>query len=298
MSNLFGKIFTLRIADFLSLLEYTDEIIGITAIVIALFGYTIASTAKDKDSLRVLTTYCVAACCILVVLANWVNKNWCVVPNLYGRSYSDAIALLQDNDLDCTVLLSSSNENLSHENVRVVWQSRERDTVSRKGETVFVVLDNNFGYEYNPLSKPLGFIDGRDWLWKKHNSTIFVQMPLAYENMKTSAPQAIVFDVYATSFAATLEIIVTDYLESNIIDIQIEYGTFDDYLFVGKLCTYNTQDYHMKSTDAESLNGKILLPTVIHNDSYVFYFSFYDQEGNHYDHAIPIKFVSEYEWEK
>ena len=81
---------------------------------------------------------------------------------------------LNDAGLEGIVLLPLSNASIAEQDARVVWQSSEKNTVEVKGNRVFVVLDNNFGYEYNPLYKSLGVIDGREWSWSRNNNTVFI----------------------------------------------------------------------------------------------------------------------------
>lgn len=291
-TNLFIQtIITLGI----SLAEYTDVIIGITSIILTLIGCTFITHDKNKTLLWISLS-CAALCILLCMFAWCCNRHWCIVPNLYGKSYGDAIISLQDHNLDGIVLLPLSNESISKENARIVWQSKEKDTVSAKEKTVFVVLDNNFGYEHNSLSKPLGFFDDREWTWVKRNNTIFIKQPIAYGNMKSTSPNAIAFDVYADSMSATLETILMDYLDTNKHNLQIKPGAFDDYLFIGKLCAYDNHDYRMRSIETTTVKGTMLVPAVIHNYNYGFYFSFYDEDGKHYDQSIPIVFLSEYQW--
>ena len=279
----------------ISLTDYTDVIIGITAIILALIGCTFIPHDDNKKLFWISLSF-VGVCVALCGFAGFCNQHWCIVPNLYGKSYGDAIISLQDHDLDGIALLPLSNESISEENARIVWQSRERDTVSAKGKTVFVVLDNNFGYEHNSLSKPLGLIDDREWTWVKRNNTIFIKQPISYGNMRTTSPNAIAFDIYTDSISAALETILMDYLDTNKHNLQIKPGAFDDYLFIGKLCAYDNHDYRMRSIETTTVKGTMLVPAVIHNYNYGFYFSFYDEDGKHYDQSIPIVFLSEYQW--
>ena len=289
-------LFGMRIHDILSILEYTDEIVGITAIIITLFGCTVAATTKDKDSLLLLSKYCVAVCCILIFLAYQFNQKWCIVPNLYGRSYNDAMNSLNDAGLEGIVLLPLSNASIAEQDARVVWQSSEKDTVEVKGNRVFVVLDNNFGYEYNPLYKPLGVIDGREWPWLRNNNTVFIRLPSIYESTSIEYSTSKSFGVYTECLAATLESIVVDYVEANAFNIQIEPGTLAEYMFVGKMCAYGSRDYQTSAVKTESLPGNIFLPVIIQDASYHLYFSFYNEIGTHYDHYIPIVFIPEKDW--
>lgn len=296
MDRLFVRLFELRIGDFLSMLEYTDEIIGITALIMSFLSCIISSDGQSKESFLRLLKYCVVACCVLVGLTLWIGEKWSVVPDLYGLTYNDAVNELHDNDLLCIVLLSSSDDIRTGQDLRVVWQSSVKNSVSRKGDSIFIILDNNFGYEYNPISKPIGFIDGRDWEWIKQNNAVSIRLPVPYENMKGSTTTAIAFDVYADCLASTLEAIAMDYIDSNPIVIPIGSKSLNDYVFVGKICAYNNNDYRIKAVNTTLANGTIFLPIVMNDDYYGFHFSFYDEDGNHYDHSIPIKFLSEESW--
>lgn len=281
------------IAFGLSLWSNNAILIGIIALVVPLIGGSLA-TYKTKKTLSIISITCAFICCGLILFAFFCNKEWCIVPNLYGKTYSNAIDTLYSNGLEGFELLASSSR--SQEDVNVVWQSKEKDSIISRGEIVFIVLDDNTKYEKKPASKSIGPIDSRMWTWDKHNNTIRMMLPQTYSTMKSNDPNAITFDIYVDSLATTLELIVIDYIDTNRNYLQINLKTFEDYSFVGRLCANDENDPKMQCVKTTSINGAMLLPIVMNDNYYGFYFSFYDEDGNHYDHAIPIEFISEYEW--
>lgn len=279
----------------LSLWNNNAVLIGIVALIVPLIGGSLA-TYKKQRALSIISITCAFICCCLIFFASFCNKEWCIVPNLYGKTYSNAIDTLYSNGLEGFELLASFNR--TQDDAYVVWQSKEKDSIISKGEIVFIVLDDNTKYEINPIAKSLGPIDSRMWTWDKYNNTIRMMLPQTYSIMKSNDPNTITFDVYVACLATTLEQIVIDYIDSSRNNLQISSKEFEDYSFVGRLFANNENDPKMQCIQTTSVNGAILLPVIMKDDSYSFYFSFYDADGNHYDHAIPIKFVSEYEWEK
>lgn len=239
---------------------------------------------------------CALICIVLIVFSAVCDRIWCIVPNLYSQSYSDAIESLYDSGLKGTELLPVSNQ--FNEKSNVVWQSNEKDSVSRKGKTVFFILDDNTKYEKSSASKSLGSIDSRRWTWEKHGNhgnIIKLMLPKTYTNMRTDKPNTVTFDVYAQCLGETLEEIVMDYCNSNTQSLQINSQKLEDYFLIGRLCANDKSDAKMQYIQTTSVRGTILLPVIMKDDGYGFYFSFYDQDGNHYDHAVLIELISEYE---
>lgn len=277
----------------LSLWDYIEIVIGITTLTVPLIGGSWVTREKHERLFNV-SVACACIGCILIMYASICNHKWCVVPNLYGKSYSNAINTLYDSGLNGMELLPMPKQLDEYSNV--VWQSKEKDSISLKGTTVFFVLDNNTKYEKSPISKPLGPIDSRIWSWEKCDAKIKLMLPQTYSTMKTDKPNAVTFDVYVECLAETLVEIVMDYCDSNRIDVQINPQKFEDYSFVGRLHANDENDPKMQCVKTASINGAILLPIIMKDNDYGFCFSFYDEDGNHYDHVIPIEFISEYEW--
>lgn len=279
------------IAFGLSLWSNNSIFIGIVALIVPLVGGSLA-TYKKQRTLSLISIICACICCSLILFASFCNKKWCFVPNLYGKTYSNAIDTLYSNGIEGFELLAFSSG--SQNNGNVVWQSKEKDSITSREEIVFFVLDDNTKYEKNPASKFFGPIDSRMWTWEKHNNSIRMMLPQTYSTMKSNDPNAITFDIYVDSLVTTLEQIVLDYLDSTRIDLQINSNAFEDYFFVGKLYANNENDPKMKCIQTASVNGVILLPVIMKDDNYGFCFSFYNHDGNHYDHAISITLIPEY----
>ena len=204
-------------------------------------------------------------------------------------------------ELKGTVLLSPSNYDIVSSEDRIVWQSKESGSITARGDTIYIVIDNCFGYEYNSIHKPISFIDPREWKWEEDSGRVRICLPNGYVNSRLMNPYALTFDVYSDSLAITLQKAVDEYIDSAAHSVRGELRwNIGDFNFIGKLVTQNPNEseYRIKCLEVEGdqYSGELFLPAVLYHEDYTLFFSFYDTSGNHYDGSLPIYFVSEYAW--
>lgn len=291
MEEFFRRIFDIRIGEILSLLEYTDEIIGITAIIVTLL---VTNGDDTKTSFLKLAKRCVFVCTILCILVFSFSQKWCFIPDLYGQSYSIAMESLQNVGIQGVELLPQSH-NPEELDVRVVWQSKEKGSISAKEDTVFMVLASIGGYEYNPLHIDTSKIHENDWIWIEDQGIIKIQLPSVYSNIRHDQYDSVTFEILSDKLGIVLESVILNTLSE--VTSVIKEDMIDQYHLVGKLYAHNKEDYRTKEIQVSFMDGILFLPVVMYDDDYNLSFSFYDKENNHYDHSIPVQFIPEVLWD-
>ena len=279
--------------------NHISNIIGIVAIVITI----ILSSSNSDTKKRIIISAAISVGSLLLIgLSLYTSSKYSVVPNVYGLSFEAAMNQFNNAELKGTVLLAPSNLDIVSSEDRIVWQSKESGSIAARGDTIYIVIDNCFGYEYNPIHKPVSFIDTREWNWQEDNGWVRICLPNGYVNSRITNPYALTFDVYSDSLAITLQTVVDEYIDSAAHPIRGELRwNIGDFRFIGKLATQdpNESEHRIKCLEVEGdqYSGELFLPAVLYHEVYTLFFSFYDTTGNHYDGSFPIYFVSEYTWE-
>ena len=278
--------------------NHISNIIGIVAIVITI----ILSSSNSDTKKRIIISAAISVGSLLLIgLSLYTSSKYSVVPNVYGLSFEAAMNQFNNAELKGTVLLAPSNLDIVSSEDRIVWQSKESGSIAARGDTIYIVIDNCFGYEYNPIHKPVSFIDTREWNWQEDNGWVRICLPNGYVNSRITNPYALTFDVYSDSLAITLQTVVDEYIDSAAHPIRGELRwNIGDFRFIGKLATQdpNESEHRIKCLEVEGdqYSGELFLPAVLYHEVYTLFFSFYDTNGNHYDGNTPIYFVSEYAW--
>ena len=89
------------------------------------------------------TMYAILALNKLGANANMLNPTFTAQQLTDRINETDAVNELHDNDLLCIVLLSSSDDIRTGQDLRVVWQSSVKNSVSRKGDSQYTAVCRN-----------------------------------------------------------------------------------------------------------------------------------------------------------
>ena len=287
------------ISFFIKLSEHIGDIVGVVSIIITII-LSVSSQKGNKNKLRAIIASILFACSTVVSLSIYIREKWCIVPNLYGLTYDTALQRLNDVDLTGNEILFLPNENLPVSKYRVVWQSAVPGSIAFCGDTVFLVSDNFFQHEYNPIERPLGHIDPCEWKWQRDNKRVQIQLPFAYSNDMLINYNAFTFDIYSEELASALQAIIDDYID----DVLFTRGDIYNCRMIAKLVS-RISDEHMsrikcikmeghhfwQNFDGTHYESELLLPMILYSEDYILLFSLYDNCGNHYDSKLSVSFV-------
>ena len=153
---------------------HLTEILSVTAIVTTIILTTFHKSQKEdkdkktssekneagcenRDESTISFTRVQAAIIILLLViglsvTSWhVYKKWTIVPNLYGRTYDDAMGALYDSRLNGQLALAETNSNLASSDSRIVWQNYDSNAILCAGTTVSFLIDDCFSLNSTPL---------------------------------------------------------------------------------------------------------------------------------------------------
>lgn len=287
---------------FLGTAQHISDIIGVAAIMITIILAPISDTCEKSNMKcrRIIWTVVVCFTSIALIIVSTIFSNrYSVVPDVYGLSFNSALEKFNNAELKGTILLSEANlEKVSSDN-KVVWQSKLAGDVATQGDTVYLVVDNCFGYEYNPIKKPLGIIDTKEWSWNRNHSHVEIKLPIRYDLNRRINSSAIAIDVYSEKLACTLQEVLTEYsYDERDISGALRFNG-DAFQLIGKLTTKNSEksEYGMKCVEVDDglYKSSFLMPAVLYNEEYILYFSFFDENENHFDGYLSVSFYEEHE---
>ncbi len=114
-----------------------------------------ANTKKKHNFIiRILVAVIVLAVAVVISGKSLDKHNvWTIVPNLYGRTYDDAMSILYEHRLNGQLALASTNNDLSDSDSRIVWQSYEEGKPIKVGTTISFLIDDRFSLDSIPLNQ-------------------------------------------------------------------------------------------------------------------------------------------------
>ncbi len=251
-----------------------------------------------------------------------------IVPNIIGLTYDDAMSTLYSHRLKGQLVLASTNDNLADTDSRVVWQSRNEDTVTNNGNLISFIIDDSFAlnsrfiiqYPYQDLEidqyEALKYdCDYHDALQQMRNTDFQYGTPLndphwdieiesaeleyelnvniKYGVMHLNGETVYSYEVYAKSMAATMEKIIEDSAE--MLGRSLKYN-LNNCVIIGKIIPlFEHEDSVLLSKDFENYQEKgnsiLLLPQTMKCGNYKFAFSIICSDGQMFEWYHNLKIV-------
>lgn len=321
-------MFEYRLAAFLLRIKAIDDlpiIISLVSLIISILLVEIRPrnekprNEKQKCALtiiiNVLSGLCITLALILCAVCIWVSvktiqydKNYSLVPDIYGMTYDDALSSLRDAGLDGRLALASTNEDLTNADTRVVWQSKEAGIIIDKGSNVMFVIDDNFALESFPLSafttEKKTNTTGHEWYWDADKSGENWEVKVPINQFSAQGSTKILNGVYKYSGAVfTLDLYSTDMnsILSEIVDQTCAQYAPDlpiaDMYLIGKLIPAgNTNQSALDCFSTSLTHGIMILPKYLMEGKYQFAFCLCDKDGNTYEWRHTIMVVSNEDW--
>lgn len=324
-------MFEYRLAAFLLRIKAIDDlpvIISLVSLIISIFSILLVEIRPRNEKPRngkrkrvltiiinVLSDLCITLAPILCVVCIWVSvktiqydKNYSLVPDIYGMTYDDALSSLRDAGLDGRLALASTNEDLINADTRVVWQSKEAGIIIDKGSNVMFVIDDNFALESFPLSAFTTAEEpnttGREWYWDADKSEENWEIKVPINQFSAQGSTKILNGVYKYSGAVfTLDLYSTDMnsILSEIVDQTCAQYAPDlpiaDMYLIGKLIPAgDTNQSALDGFSTSLTHGIMILPKYLMEGKYQFAFCLCDKDGNSYEWRHTIMVVSNEDW--
>lgn len=326
-------MFEYRLAAFLLRIKAIDDlpiIISLVSLIISILLVEIRPrnekprnekprNEKQKCALtiiiNVLSGLCITLALILCAVCIWVSvktiqydKNYSLVPDIYGMTYDDALSSLRDAGLDGRLALASTNEDLTNADTRVVWQSKEAGIIIDKGSNVMFVIDDNFALESFPLSafttEKKTNTTGHEWYWDADKSGENWEVKVPINQFSAQGSTKILNGVYKYSGAVfTLDLYSTDMnsILSEIVDQTCAQYAPDlpiaDMYLIGKLIPAgNTNQSALDCFSTSLTHGIMILPKYLMEGKYQFAFCLCDKDGKTYEWRHTIMVVSNEDW--
>lgn len=324
-------MFEYRLAAFLLRIKAIDDlpiIISLVSLIISIFSILLVEIRPRNEKPRnekrkraltiiinVLSGLCITLALILCAVCIWVSvktiqydKNYSLVPDIYGMTYDDALSSLRDAGLDGRLALASTNEDLTNADTRVVWQSKEAGIIIDKGSNVMFVIDDNFALESFPLSafttEKKTNTTGHEWYWDADKSGENWEVKVPINQFSAQGSTKILNGVYKYSGAVfTLDLYSTDMnsILSEIVDQTCSQYAPDlpiaDMYLIGKLIPAGDTNQSALDCFSTSLtHGIMILPKYLMEGKYQFAFCLCDKDGNSYEWRHTIMVVSNEEW--
>jgi|GEM_PF-6727652 len=324
-------MFEYRLAAFLLRIKAIDDlpvIISLVSLIISIFSILLVEIRPRNEKPRngkrkrvltiiinVLSDLCITLAPILCVVCIWVSvktiqydKNYSLVPDIYGMTYDDALSSLRDAGLDGRLALASTNEDLTNADTRVVWQSKEAGIIIDKGSNVMFVIDGNFALESFPLSAFTTVEEpnttGREWYWDADKSEENWEIKVPINQFSAQGSTKILNGVYKYSGAVfTLDLYSTDMnsILSEIVDQTCAQYAPDlpiaDMYLIGKLIPAgDTNQSALDGFSTSLTHGIMILPKYLMEGKYQFAFCLCDKDGNSYEWRHTIMVVSNEDW--
>lgn len=265
--------------------------------------------------INVLSGLCITLALILCAVCIWVSvktiqydKNYSLVPDIYGMTYDDALSSLRDAGLDGRLALASTNEDSTNADTRVVWQSKEAGIIIDKGSNVMFVIDDNFALESFPLSafttEKKTNTTGHEWYWDADKSGENWEVKVPINQFSAQGSTKILNGVYKYSGAVfTLDLYSTDMnsILSEIVDQTCAQYAPDlpiaDMYLIGKLIPAgNTNQSALDCFSTSLTHGIMILPKYLMEGKYQFAFCLCDKDGKTYEWRHTIMVVSNEDW--
>lgn len=306
-----------RLAVFLLRIKAIDDLPLIVSLVsLAISVLLVGIRPRNEKRKNVLNAWLITLAIILCAACIWVSvktihydKNYSLVPNIYGMTYDDALSSLRDVGLDGRLALASTNEDLANADARVVCQSTDAGSIIGKESNVMFVIDDNFAMESIPLSafttdgKPPNST-GREWYWDadKSGENWVVKVPINQFSAQGSVKYlngvykysgaVITLDLYS----AAMNSILSEIVDQTCVQYAPDLPIADMYL-VGKLIP--AEDVNLSALDSLSTSlthGIMILPQYLMEGKYQFAFCLCDRNGKSYEWRHTIMVVSNEEW--
>ena len=264
-----------------------------------------AKTSNGNNARISIAIGLILACVLLVIGAGSCHNNYSVVPDIYGMTYDNAISSLRATGLDGRLALASTNENLANADTRVVWQSKDAESLVDKGSNVMFVIDDNFAIESIPLTAytPEGKAESNiayswDWSADESSENWNITVPVkkksfhaitTYRNsdgMSLTTGGWYNIDICATAMNRALSQIVEETCTQYAPELPVA-----DMFIVKKLIPVQTDNRMALVSFEDDLCSEVsILPRYFKEGKYQFAFCLCDSSGTYFgwEHTILI----------
>lgn len=129
--------------------QHLPEVLAVVAIITA-FLIPVAEKAKHPTkALCCMLGVSFSICAVLFAVKERFDRQYCLVPDLIGLTYDEAILEMKEAGLDPRFVLTSTND-LTSTSCRISWQSLEPKTVENRDKQCVLILEDNYQSDTTP----------------------------------------------------------------------------------------------------------------------------------------------------